>query len=333
MAMDNILNRIANIYSFNPSTSIPDLSEKVIIITGGNAGLGLESAVQIAQHNPNRLYITTRSRSKYETALSHIKEHVPSAEKFTRFVEMDLSSLKSVKSAAEDLAKEVDRIDVLVNNAGVMGAAPALTEDGYEVHFGTNHMGHALFTLSLMPILLQTANKFGDARTINLSSGAYQMVDAKKGFDEDSVKTDMANFKGSNMNIMLRYGQSKLANVLWAKTLSKHYPSVTSVAVHPGRVATGLLDEMSQSGRDRLYSWFQWFYDKVVGAHTVADGALTQLWASVETDKARLENGKMYFPVGKKDPGTSFSNDDNLAEKLWDFTQRELRAKGYLQQA
>lgn len=331
LALDNMLNRIPNPYSFNPSTSIPDLSEKVIIITGGNAGLGLESAVQIAQHNPGRLYLTARSQSKYDTALSQIKERVPSADSFTRFVQMDLSSLKSVKTAADKLVGEVDRIDILMNNAGVMGATPSLTEDGYEVHFGTNHMGHALFTSILMPKILKTVEKFGDARIVDVSSGAYQMVDQTKGFDEDLVKTDMATFKGSNGNLFSRYGQSKLANILHAKSLAKHYPTVTSVAIHPGRVKTGLLDAMYQAGSNKLYGWFQTFYDITVGAHSVADGALTQLWAAVETDKTRLENGKMYFPVGKKDPGTKFSNDDDLAEKLWNFTQLELQAKGFLQ--
>lgn len=330
MALDNLLNRSKNVYSFHPSTSIPDLSDKVIIITGANAGLGLESAVQIAEHNPCRLYLTARSRSKYDTTLTRIQESVPSAETFTHFVEMDLSSFQSVKTAAEKILGDVDRIDILMNNAGIMGAAPALTKDGYETHFGTNHMGHALFTSMLMPVMLKTAQRFGSARIVNVSSGAYQMTDGKKGFDEDIVKTDMATFKGSNGNLMSRYGQSKLANVLHAKALAKHYPSVTSVAIAPGRCKTGLLDGMYKDGLDKFYGWFQRFYDIVVGAHDVDVGAYTQVWASVESDQGRVQNGEMYFPIGVRDPGTKFSNDDALAEKLWEFTEHELQAKGYV---
>lgn len=331
MALDNFLNRMNNVYSFNPSTSIPDLTDNVIIITGANAGLGLESAIQIAQHKPSRLYLTARSRAKYENALSKIKEHVPAADTFTRFVEMDLSSLKSVKVAGEHVLDEVDRVDVLMNNAGIMGSPASLTEDGYEVHFGTNHMGHALFTSILMPVLLKTAERYGNARIVNVSSGAYQMVDKRKGFDEELVKTDMGKFAGSNGNLMARYGQSKLANVLHARGLAKHYPTVTSLAIYPGRVKTGLLDSMYQAGDDKFYAWFQSFYDIVVGAHSVADGALSQLWAAFESDETHVENGGAYFPVGKKDPGTNFSNDDELVEKLWDFTEHELQTKGFVQ--
>lgn len=338
MALDNFLNRIRNIYSFDPSTSIPSLSDKTIIITGANAGLGLESAIQLAARNPQRLILTTRSRAKYDVALSKILERVPNARSFTHFQEMDLSSLSSVKSAAENLLSELDGIDVLMNNAGVMGAAASLTEDGYEVHFGTNHMGHALLTELLMPLLLKTAKqKSGtgtaatDIRIVNVSSGAYQTIDtATGGFSEALVKTDMASHRGTNGNLLSRYGQSKLANILHAKGLAEHYPAITSVAIAPGRVKTDLLNGLNANGNDRFYAWFQWFYDLIIGAHSVVVGAYTQVWAATDPERSHVQSGEMYFPVGKRDEGTKYSNDKELVERLWKFTTEELRSKGFL---
>lgn len=328
MALNMFLNRAVNVHNFNPETSIPDLGGKVIVLTGGNIGLGYQSLLQLVPHNPQRIYLTARTKVKFDAAMSELQKQHPNSGNMIQFVEMDLASLPSVKTAAETILADASRIDILMNNAGVMGAAPALTSEGFEIHFGTNHMGHALLTKLLMPLLLRTAEQ-SEVRVVNVSSGAYQMADSKKGFDEQLVKTDMASFGGSNGNLMSRYGQSKLANVLHAKGLAKHYPSVTSVSITPGRVSTGLLDAMYDSGRDKFYAYFQRFYDIVIGAFTPYEGARTQVWAATEPKKERVENGEIYTPVGKKDCGNKFSNDPNMADKLWNFTEEELRKLGY----
>lgn len=328
MALDNVLNRTIDLYHFRPETSIPDLSGKVIIVTGGNIGLGFQSIVQLAPHNPQKIYLTARSRTKYDAAMTELRKGNTSIDEVVHFVEMDLSSLASVKKAAEQILSETDRIDVLMNNAGIMGTSPSLTKDGYEIHFGVNHMGHALLTNLLMPLLLRTA-KQSEVRVVNVSSGAYEMVDPKIGFDEKLVKTDMAKVSGSGGNLMSRYGTSKLANVLHARGLAKHYPSVTSVSIAPGRVKTTILDNLYAEGQDKFYGYFQKFYDIVIGAKTPYDGAFTQVWAATEPEKARVENGAMYFPVGKKGPGTKLSNDNALVDRFWDFTENELKRLGY----
>lgn len=267
MALDNLLNRTNNLYNFDARTSVPDLSRKVIIVTGGNVGLGYQSIVQLVPHKPAKIYLTARSQAKYDAALESLRKDLPSTDlSMLSFVQMDLASLQSVKRAADHILAQTERIDILMNNAGIMGAAPALTQEGYETHFGTNHMGHALFTKLLIPTLLRTA-KTSEVRIVNVSSGAFEMADAKTGYiDEQLVKSDMSQFSGSNGNMLSRYGLSKLANVLHARALAKHYPSITSVAIAPGRVKTGLLDNMYKQGNERFYGYFQKFYDVVVGA-------------------------------------------------------------------
>lgn len=327
--MDNFLNRISNLYNFDPQTSIPDLSGKVVLVTGANTGLGYQTVLQIAQHNPSRIYLTARSKSKFDTAMAELQKVVPSAIDMIHFVQLDLASLASVKRAASEVLSSTSRLDILINNAGIMGAPPSLTTDGYEAHFGTNHMGHALLTKLLMPVLLRTAEQPGsDVRIVNVSSGAYLMTHSK-GWTPELVKTDMASFGGSNGNLMSRYGQSKLANVLHAKGLAKHYPSITAVAIAPGRVKTELLSGMYNDGRDKFYGYFQKFYDVFVGAHTVEVGTYSQLWAATEPKKERVESGGIYFPVGKRVAESKFAKDQKMVDGLWVWTEKELADKGY----
>lgn len=321
MSLDNILNRTFDLYKFDPKTSISSLASKVIVVTGGNAGLGYQSIVQLAPHSPSKIYLTARTRAKFDAAIIDLKKDDPEINtNLIHFVQMDLSSLASVKTAAEQILSDTDRIDILMNNAGVMGASPAVTKEGFEIHFGTNHIGHALFTKILLPVLLRTASQPGaDVRIVNVSSGAYQMGGT---WDEKAIKTPMTSA------LMPRYGASKLANVLHARGLAKHYPSITSVSIAPGRVKTGLLDGMYASGSNRFYGYFQSFYDVAVGAKSPYEGAYTQVWAACETDQSRIENGAIYFPVGKKDPGTAATTDAEV-DRLWAFTEDELKKLGY----
>lgn len=125
---------------FTPETDIPNLSGKIIVITGSNGGLGYESLIHLARHSPSRIYLCARSKEKYETAMKGILAAVPDAANFVKYLEIDLASLASVKKAAETFTAENDRLDVLMNNAGIMAQTPARTEDGFEIQFGTNHM-------------------------------------------------------------------------------------------------------------------------------------------------------------------------------------------------
>ena len=126
--------------SYSPDTHVPSLKSKVIIITGANGGLGYETVIHLARHSPSKLVLCARSKEKYEKALKGIVIAVPEAVHFVQYLELNLASLSSVQKAAKEFMTENDRLDILMNNAGIMAQPAALTEDGFEIQFGTNHI-------------------------------------------------------------------------------------------------------------------------------------------------------------------------------------------------
>ncbi|KAH7025489.1 hypothetical protein B0J12DRAFT_722147 [Macrophomina phaseolina] len=303
--------------SFDPDRHIPNLSERVIIVTGGNNGLGKESIRQLAKHNPAKIYMGARNESKAQAAIADIKQEVPHANIYV--LKIDLASFASIKKAAALFLSENERLDILLNNAGVFATPAQLTEDGYESQFGTNHMGPALLTKLLMPLLLKTAAlPQSDVRIINISSSLYSTA-PKPGILLSRNKTTLADLSGT-----ARYGQSKLANIYFTRMLAKHYPSITSVALHPGTVKTGIADGPSDQP---IFKWLFRMFAKVAFVD-VKTGTLTQLWAST-APRNTIKNGMMYFPVGKEHEGNKMMNDTKLAEELWNWTENELEKHGF----
>lgn len=299
---------------FDPETDIPDLSGKILLVTGGNNGLGKETILQFAKHNPAKIYMGARSEAKAASAIKEIKQSVPEANII--FLPLDLSSFASVKNAADIFRSENNCLDILVNNAGTMVTTPGLTTEGYEINFGTNHMGPALLTKLLLPTLQETATSGRDVRIINVSSALYQSA-PKPGILLSKNKTTLAD-----ISTIPRYGQSKLANHYFAKSVAERYPAITSIALHPGLVRTGLANE---SKKDSYFiSLLMKFADPFLSV-SVDTGALNQLWASTATS---VKSGVFYFPIGKETHGQLLDNKD-LADKLWDWTEEELKAHGY----
>jgi len=205
-----------------------------------------------------------------------------------------------------------------MNNAGIMATSPGLTKDGYELQFGTNHMGHALLTKLLMPTLQNTARQQGansDVRIINLSSAGHMMT--RNGIPFEDLKTDMATY-----NTWTRYGVSKLSNILFSNELARRYPEIKSISLHPGSVNTGL-----SRGLKTTYPWAAWIIQGLLNlvTTTVQQGTMNQLWAST-SDK--VVNGEYYDPVGVVGRKSKFVNDEGLAKKLWEFTETEFEAHG-----
>jgi retinol dehydrogenase-12 len=314
--------------AFTPAQDIPDLSGKVILITGGmtisleeinketdrigNGGLGKESALQLAKHNPTEIYIGCRSTAKGNAAIADIKLITPNAN--IHPLELNLASFASVQSAVKRFLAASTRLDLLINNAGIMTVPAALTTDGYEIQFGTNHMGHALLTKLLLPTLLRTASLAdSDVRIVNMTSSAHSMSTAE-GIKFDTLRTD-----GKSAGEVACYGQSKLANILHAKELARRFPTIKVVAVHPGRVTT----ELAAAARNNHL----WVRVLLLGmrifspASDVEHGAYGQLWAATSDE---VTSGTYYVPVGKEDPGSALARNEKLAYDLWDWTETEL---------
>jgi NAD(P)-dependent dehydrogenase (short-subunit alcohol dehydrogenase family) len=302
---------------FQPDKDIPNLSGKVILVTGGNVGLGKESILQLAHHNPSKIYMGSRNKEKAQAAIAEIEQAAPEANII--FLELDLSSFSSIQKAAETFLSQNNRLDILMNNAGIMATPAGLTEDGYELQFGTNHMGHALLTKLLLPILEETANNFKTLpRVVILASEAHKFA-PKAGLLLSQDKTDLAS-----IGTITRYGQSKLANIYHAEALAKRYPSLKVVAIHPGMVATNIAGNARET-----YPFLGWAIE-TVGKWVLANpgtGALTQLWAATAKE-GDVRSGAFYYPVGVEFKGPRFTNADVQVEELWEWTEKELRDYG-----
>ena len=230
----------------------------------GNNGLGLETCRQLAKHNAN-IYLAARTSSKAESAIADIKGTAPNAN--ITFLELDLASLESVKRAADTFNAKSDQLLVLINNAGVMALPASTTKEGYEIQFGTNHIGHFLFTKLLMPTLQRTAG----SRIVNLSSEGHRLP-PKGGLALKDAHSNMASY-----STWVRYGQSKLANILFTRELTKRYPAIKSVVLHPGGIDTGL-----SLGFQKANPWFAACVRPIAALFltTVQKGALTQLFGT-----------------------------------------------------
>lgn len=292
------------------SGDIPDLKDKIIIVTGGNVGLGLETVRQLSEHNPARIYLAARSQAKAEAAIKSLQQKNPNISPIS-FLQLDLASFESIKKAAAEYLGNESRLDLLVNNAGIMMTPGGLTKDGYEIQFGTNVMGPALFTQLLLPILRDTAKAAGQARVVMLSSAAHAQAPSDS-YPFEELKTPM-----QGRHPTARYTMSKLADLHYTKALSEREKEVQIVPVHPGMVSTNLHHASTGTFLKLfLYSAINLF------AAPVEKGALSQIWAAVSRD---AKSGQYYGPVGKAEPGSKLSRNYELQEKLYKWIQRELQ--------
>ena len=191
------------------------------------------------------------------------------------------------------------------------------TRDGFEAQLGTNHLGHALLTKLLLPTLVATTKlPDTDVRVVSVSSIGHHM--APQGgilFDQEALKS---------LTPAQLYGQSKLANILYVRALAHRFPTITSIAVHPGVIKTDLYGPVQGS------IWLVRIAIQTVGSLVFSDvkfGALNQLWAAT-APKAELENGAYYMPVGKMMGASRYSKNDQLANQLWDWTEQQFAKHG-----
>ncbi|MCJ1380663.1 hypothetical protein MMC17_003771 [Xylographa soralifera] len=297
--------------SFDPEKDIPELFGKVIFVTGGTAGLGKESVLAFAKHHAEHIYFSGRNAKSAEAVISDVKAVAPNVR--VTFLECDLASLASVEKAAKQFSADSQRLDILLCNAGVMALPPSLTKDGYEIQFGTNHVGHALLVKLLLPTLLRTAeNPTSDVRVVMLTSLGFR-GHPLGGIDFSSLHTTRPGMLGS----WIRYGQSKLANILFASELARRYPSITTASVHPGVINTGLVTSLGfvASAFVRVTNPFSMV--------TPQQGVYNSLWATT-TKREDLISGEFYVPVGVPGTHDKESKSEKLAGELWEWTEKEL---------
>ncbi len=210
------------------AADIPDQTGRVAVITGANTGLGYETALALAGHGAH-VVLAVRNLDKGKDAVSSITATRPDAD--VALQELDLTSLESIRAAAEQLRANYDRIDLLINNAGVMYTPKSTTKDGFELQFGTNHLGHFAFTGQLLERLLPVAG----SRVVTVSSVGHR-IRADIHFDDLQWERSYGR--------VAAYGQAKLANLLFTYELQRRlaaHGTTIAVAAHPGGSSTELM--------------------------------------------------------------------------------------------
>ena len=283
-------------------SNIPDQSGRVAIITGANTGIGFETAAALAAKNAT-VVMACRSKEKAEDAISRIRERTPGAE--LEFIELDLASLASVERFADTFLQGHERLDLLINNAGVMIPPLGHTDDGFELQFGCNHLGHFALTGRLIDLLEATPG----SRVATVSSMAHRFGT----MDFDNLNAEKSYDK------MPAYGQSKLANLLFTFELQRRLDAkgskVLATAAHPGWTGTDL------SRHSGLINFMGTFL-----AQTPPMGALPTLRAAVEP---KASGGDYYGPKGLKEMrgypvkvGTSqAARSEEIARRLWEVSE------------
>ncbi len=254
-----------------------DLHGKIAVITGASTGIGIETARALAAAGAT-VVMAGRNAEKHERAIEALHEQVPGAA--LSHVELDLTSLASARAAAGAICGAYAKIDLLVNNAGVMYTPFERTVDGFELQFGVDHLGHFVFTNHLLPSLLAGA----PARVVNLSSGGHASSD---------IHWDDPNYMTREYDKFESYGQAKTANILFSVELDRRYAphGVQSYAVHPGMIVTELARYMTRDDLKLLMSRIadsaasSASGDPNVGTYkSVAQGAATSVWAATAAE-------------------------------------------------
>ncbi|KAF8231767.1 NAD(P)-binding protein [Tricholoma matsutake] len=288
---------------------IPDLTGKVVIVTGGNAGIGKETAKALLSHNA-KVYIAARDEKKAHLAIKDLKDQTG---KESFFLMLDLADLLSVKAAAKEFESKEKELHILFNNAGVMyPPTEMVTAQGYDLQFGTNVLGHFYFTKLLMPLLILGAKSSSDgkSRVVNLSSIGHIL----------SGNLNFNTFKDSpaRRKELLRfplYSQSKFGNIVFANELARRYESqgIVSTAVNPGIITTNLYQ-----GIPRVF-----YFILGLVMHPVSQGAVTSLWAGTSAESAKL-GGKYLVPWARIGLPRAGTQDLELGRQLWEWAEEQV---------
>ncbi len=290
------------------SKNIPDLRGRVILITGANSGIGFEAARVFARKNAE-VIMACRNMEKGKKATAEIMQETPTAQ--IALKELNLASLDSVRNFATEINEEYEKLDILINNAGVMATPFYKTIDGFEMQMGTNHFGH----FALTGLLLEKILKAEKSRIVSVSSKAHNM--GKINFDDINSQ--------KNYNKWGAYGQSKLANLLFAYELDRKLKAADrntlSLAAHPGYSATNL---QATSGIFTVMN--------NLIAQSQEMGALPTLFAATSPEAKGADfigphalGGWRGYPIRSK--SNERSHNEEIAKHLWEVSEELTQVK------
>ncbi len=292
-----------------------DLTGKLALVTGGSSGLGAETARALASKGA-RVVLTARDVAKGEGVAAGIREST--GNDAVDVEELELDSLESIRAFGRRFLEKHDRLDLLVNNAGVMACPYATTKDGFELQLGTNHLGHFLMTGLIAPALLKGA----PARIVNLSSRGHQ---------QGRVDFDDLGFETRPYEKWEAYGQSKTANVLFTVELERRLGErgVHAYAVHPGVIPTELSRHMGQEDFEHVRKRSTGGGSGPMKLKTAESGAATSVFAATAPE---LEGrGGLYLEdchvAAVNDEATaregvrSYAVDAEAARRLWSVSE------------
>ena len=295
--------------------NIPSQKGRIAIITGANNGIGYETTLAMANHG-FKVIMACRNLKKAKKAKSDILEKLPNAD--LDILELDLSDLESVKAFAKNFKNNYSKLDVLINNAGILVYSDKKNKEGIELQFATNHLGHFLLT----SLLLELIPDHSTSRIVALSSLAHK--EAKIHFDDlNCEKTDDPDAP---------YGQSKLANLMFAdelnRRLKKSDKKMIALAVHPGGSDSGLFDEMSKV----KYYTFKILSPFIL--NSPASAAKPSLFAALSPD---VQGGEYFGPQGFNEfkgkvgvaKRSDYSKREDVATKLWQLSE-EMTGQSFL---
>jgi NAD(P)-dependent dehydrogenase (short-subunit alcohol dehydrogenase family) len=289
---------------------IPDQSGRVALVTGANSGLGYHTALELARRGA-RVVVASRSDVRGKEAVARIIAEVPTADLDLRG--LDLADLASVRAFADGVRASYPSLDLLINNAGVMAIPRQVTADGFEMQFGTNHLGHFALTGLLLPLLLAKPG----SRVVTVSSTAHKP--GRIDFDDLMSERSYRRWKV--------YSNTKLANLLFAfelqRRLAANDAKTMSVAAHPGTSATNLV---AVSAADNIIKRLVMPAGARLISQSAAKGALPQLYAATAPD---VKGGEYFGPNGigesfgypKRVDSVPASKDPETARRLWEVSE------------
>ncbi|KAI9815540.1 MAG: hypothetical protein M1827_002674 [Pycnora praestabilis] len=308
----------------------PSLDGKVAVITGGAAGIGREMTAQLLLHGVEKVYILARTESKYDDAKNEWLDkrgiQWTDSDKRSEFIKCDLSDIEDVKRVADELLSKLDRLDMLLDNAGLPTVPDyTLSPQGIETIFATNHVGHFTLTNMLLPLIESTAAKYGNARIVVTASSFHmgcQELDL-------SLVTSPTRIKSpASIDSCWRYARSKLANILFTRELAHRMDKkgVKNVYVNcffPGNIPTEAMDSWKDLfgavGGGLMKGAFHFL------GQSETDAAATAIFLATSSEVERGDlKGKYFIPIATEDKTSKIAEDMDLARNLWYWSDNKV---------